>query len=182
MLLTAEQRRELVSALADVFPSSSSLDLVVYDLGKRLDTITHRNTPTEIIFDLIGTAEREGWLGKLLTAIQRDNTENPKLQEFYRRYFAQTQNVELPVLQKETREQINYDLKYISSTPDIMGGAPVITGTRVPIEVILYYLKDGYTLDELQEMYNWIDRQTLEGAIDEAISYIGKALNAQEVS
>jgi uncharacterized protein (DUF433 family) len=73
-------------------------------------------------------------------------------------------------------------MKYISSTPDIMGGAPVIAGTRVPIEVILYYLKDGYTLDELQEMYNWVDRQTLEGAIDEAISYIGKALNAQKVS
>jgi uncharacterized protein (DUF433 family) len=73
-------------------------------------------------------------------------------------------------------------MKHISSTPDIMGGAPVITGTRIPIEVILYYLKDGYTLDELQGMYNWVDRQTLEGAIDEAISYIGKALHAEEVS
>jgi uncharacterized protein (DUF433 family) len=73
-------------------------------------------------------------------------------------------------------------VKYISSTPDIMDGAPVIVGTRVPIEVILYRLKDGYTLDELQEMYNWVDRQTLERAIDEAIAYVGKALNAQEVS
>ena len=72
-------------------------------------------------------------------------------------------------------------MKYISATPDIMGGAPVITGTRVPIEVILYRLKDGYTLDELQEMYNWVEMQTLEGAIDEAISYIGKALHAEEV-
>ena len=72
-------------------------------------------------------------------------------------------------------------MKYIASTPDIMGGAPVVAGTRVPIEVILYRLKDGYTLDELQEMYNWVDRQTLEGAIDEAISYIGKALHAEEV-
>ena len=73
-------------------------------------------------------------------------------------------------------------MKYITSTSDIMGGAPVIAGTRIPIEVILYYLKDGYTLDELQEMYNWVGRQTLEGAIDEAISYIGKALHAAEVS
>ncbi len=73
-------------------------------------------------------------------------------------------------------------MKYISSTPDIMDGAPVIVGTRVPIEVILYRLKDGYTLDELQEMYDWVDRQTLEGAIDEAISYIGTTLHAQEVS
>lgn len=73
-------------------------------------------------------------------------------------------------------------MKYIASTPDIMGGAPVVAGTRVPIEVILYRLKDGYTLDELQEMYNWVDRKTLERAIDEAISYIGKALHAEEVS
>jgi uncharacterized protein (DUF433 family) len=63
-------------------------------------------------------------------------------------------------------------MKYISSTPDIMDGTPVIVGTRIPIEVILYRLKDGYTLDELQEMYDWVDRQTLDGAIDEAISYI----------
>lgn len=73
-------------------------------------------------------------------------------------------------------------MKYISSTPDIMDGAPVIVGTRVPIEVILYRLKDGYTLDELQEMYNWVDRKILEGAIDEAISYVGTTLNAQKVS
>jgi len=73
-------------------------------------------------------------------------------------------------------------MKYISSTPDIMGGAPVIAGTRIPIEVILYYLKDGYTLDELQQMYHWVDRKTLEGAIDEVISYIGKTLHAEEVA
>ena len=63
-----------------------------------------------------------------------------------------------------------------------MGGAPVLAGTRIPIEVILYRLKDGYTLDELQDMYNWVDRQTLEGAIDEAISYIATTLHAEKVS
>jgi uncharacterized protein (DUF433 family) len=68
-------------------------------------------------------------------------------------------------------------MKYISSTPDIMDGAPIIVGTRIPIEVILYRLKDGYTLDELQEMYGWVNRQTLEGAIDEAISHIGTTLH-----
>jgi uncharacterized protein (DUF433 family) len=73
-------------------------------------------------------------------------------------------------------------MKYITSTPDIMDGEPVLAGTRIPIEVILYRLKDGYTLDELQEMYDWVDRQTLEDAIDEAISYVGATLNAQKVS
>ena len=36
-------------------------------------------------------------------------------------------------------------------------------------------------LDEIQEMYNWVDMQTLEGAIDEVISYIGESLHAEEV-
>ena len=36
--------------------------------------------------------------------------------------------------------------KYIISDPDILGGTPVIKGTRVPIGRILFLLKDGYTL------------------------------------
>ena len=59
---------------------------------------------------------------------------------------------------------------YISSNPDIMGGVPCITGTRIPISVILYRLKDGHSLAQILEMYSWVDRKTLEGAIDEAIA------------
>ncbi len=55
---------------------------------------------------------------------------------------------------------------YITSTPDKMGGAPVIAGTRIPIEVILYRLKEGYSLDTIHEMYSWVDKNTLEGAIN----------------
>ncbi len=39
--------------------------------------------------------------------------------------------------------------KYIISDPDIMGGAPVIKGTRIPLEVILYRLKEGYSVEEI---------------------------------
>ena len=41
--------------------------------------------------------------------------------------------------------------KYITSNPDIMGGAPVIAGTRVPIARILYLIKDGLTLEQIQD-------------------------------
>lgn len=70
-------------------------------------------------------------------------------------------------------------MRYISSTPDIMGGAPVITGTRIPIEVILYRLKEGHTLDELHQMYPWVERSTLEGAIDEAIHLVSTTFHAE---
>ena len=71
---------------------------------------------------------------------------------------------------------------YITSTPDIMGGAPVITGTRIPLEVILYRLKEGYSITAIHEMYSWVDRNTLEGAIDEPIHAITTTFHAEKVS
>jgi len=73
-------------------------------------------------------------------------------------------------------------MKYLSSTPNIMSGMPVIKGTRIPIEVLLYRLKEGYSLQAIHEMYSWVDRQTLEGAIDEAIDRINMTFHANKVS
>jgi uncharacterized protein (DUF433 family) len=50
--------------------------------------------------------------------------------------------------------------KYIISDPDILGGTPVIKGTRVPIGRILFLLKDGYTLEAIHEDYPHIDLPT----------------------
>ena len=63
-----------------------------------------------------------------------------------------------------------------------MGGAPVIKGTRVPIEVVLYRLKDGYSINEIHDLYSWVDKQTLEGAIDEAIHRVTQTFHAEKVS
>jgi uncharacterized protein (DUF433 family) len=71
--------------------------------------------------------------------------------------------------------------KYIISDPDILGGTPVIKGTRVPIGRILFLLKDGYTLEAIQEDYSHIDRQTLSSAIDVAIDALNSTLPAKKV-
>jgi uncharacterized protein (DUF433 family) len=71
-------------------------------------------------------------------------------------------------------------MKYLTSTPDIMGGQPVITGTRVPISVILYRLKEGYMLENIHEMYPHIDMHILEGAIDEAIETVTHTLHVKK--
>jgi uncharacterized protein (DUF433 family) len=68
--------------------------------------------------------------------------------------------------------------KYITSKPDIMGGAPVIKGTRIPIEVILHRLKEGNTLEAIQKMYTWVDMKTLAGAVEEAIQTVKTTLHA----
>ena len=56
---------------------------------------------------------------------------------------------------------------YITSNPKILGGTPVIAGTRVPIDIILYRLKEGYTLMEIHNMYRHLSMDTLKKVIDE---------------
>jgi len=70
---------------------------------------------------------------------------------------------------------------YIISDHDILGGTPVIKGTRVPIGRILFLLKDGYTLAAIQEDYPHIDMKTLSSAIDEAIDALNTTLHAKKV-
>lgn len=36
----------------------------------------------------------------------------------------------------------------ISCSPDVMGGAPVFSGTRVPVQTLLDYLEAGDSIDE----------------------------------
>jgi uncharacterized protein (DUF433 family) len=71
--------------------------------------------------------------------------------------------------------------KYIVSDPDILGGTPVIKGTRVPIGRVLFLLKEGYTLDAIHEDYPHIDIKTLSAAIDEAIETLSTTLHAKKV-
>jgi uncharacterized protein (DUF433 family) len=68
--------------------------------------------------------------------------------------------------------------KYIISDPNIMGGAPVIKGTRIPIEVILHRLKEGNSIAAIQKMYSWVDLKTLTGAVEEAIQTVTTTLHA----
>jgi len=72
--------------------------------------------------------------------------------------------------------------KYITSTPGIMSGDPVIAGTRVPISRILFLLKEGYTLEAIHEEYPHISTEALSGAIDEAIAVLKHTLHAKKVS
>lgn len=56
---------------------------------------------------------------------------------------------------------------YITSKPKVMNGAPVITGTRVPVVKILYLLKEGFTLKDISKQYPHISITKLKGAINE---------------
>jgi len=70
---------------------------------------------------------------------------------------------------------------YIESNPHILGGTPVIKGTRVPIARILFLLKDGYTLEAIHEDYPHVSMSTLSHAIDEAIEAFNTAVYAKKL-
>lgn len=72
--------------------------------------------------------------------------------------------------------------KFITSDPQIMGGAPVVRGTRIPIEVLLYRLTEGYSLKAIHELYPWVAYETLSGAIEEAIQTVATTLHAKKIS
>ncbi|MBI2022207.1 DUF433 domain-containing protein [Candidatus Daviesbacteria bacterium] len=72
--------------------------------------------------------------------------------------------------------------KYITSTPDIVGGAPVVAGTRVPIARILYLIKDGLTLEQIQEHYPHVSLETLRGVINELAQKVETKFYGQKIS
>ena len=46
----------------------------------------------------------------------------------------------------------------ISRSPDIMSGAPVFAGTRVPVQSLLDYLAGGHPLDEFLDDFPTVRR------------------------
>ena len=72
--------------------------------------------------------------------------------------------------------------KYITSTTGIMGGDPVIAGTRIPISRIIYLLSQGYTVKTIHEDYPWVTMHTLEGVIHEIIEIINNSPYVSKVS
>lgn len=63
--------------------------------------------------------------------------------------------------------------KYIVSNPDILGGMPVIAGTRLPIARIVFLLKDGYTIETIHDDFPHVPLKDIEGAVNELVDQLG---------
>jgi uncharacterized protein (DUF433 family) len=66
--------------------------------------------------------------------------------------------------------------KVIHSDPDIMGGAPVFIGTRVPVRVLFENLAAGASLDEILEDFPSVKREQAVEAISEAMAIIEQSV------
>lgn len=56
----------------------------------------------------------------------------------------------------------------VTRDPEIMSGAPVFSGTRVPVQHLLDYLKSGETVDEFLDGFPSVRREQVEAFLQQA--------------
>jgi len=69
------------------------------------------------------------------------------------------------------------ELERIVIDPEIMGGKPVIKGTRITVELILRLLAEGLTVEEILEDYPHLTDEDIRAAL----LYASKVLEMEEV-
>lgn len=62
----------------------------------------------------------------------------------------------------------------ITRNPKILGGKPIIAGTRMSVEVILESLAGGMDMEEMLREYPFLKRKHIQAAIDYAAKIVGK--------
>jgi uncharacterized protein (DUF433 family) len=51
--------------------------------------------------------------------------------------------------------------------PEILGGTPVFSGTRVPIQTLIDYLEGGQSIDEFLEGFPTVSREQVIAFLEE---------------
>lgn len=64
--------------------------------------------------------------------------------------------------------------KLITQDPDILGGKPIIKGTRMSVESILELLASGMEVDEILKDYPILKREHILAAVEYASKLVGK--------
>lgn len=63
----------------------------------------------------------------------------------------------------------------VTQDPDILGGKPIIVGTRMSVESILELLSSGMEIDEITKDYPILKKEHVLAAIDYASKLVGKS-------
>jgi len=59
------------------------------------------------------------------------------------------------------------DTPVVTRSPEIMGGTPVFSGTRVPVQTLIDYLEAGETIDEFLAGFPTVTRKQVVAFLDE---------------
>ena len=57
---------------------------------------------------------------------------------------------------------LTLDHSPVASSPDVLGGTLVFRGTRVPVQTLLDYLQDGFSVEQFQEFFPSVSRDDVE--------------------
>ncbi len=68
----------------------------------------------------------------------------------------------------------------ITQDPKILGGKPVIAGTRMSVEVILEFLAGGMEIKEMLKEYPSLTREQIQAAIQYAVDKVGTRTTPEE--
>lgn len=60
------------------------------------------------------------------------------------------------------------DKPVISCSPDVMGGTPVFSGTRVPVQTLLDYLEAGESIDDFLKGFPSVSREQVIAFLEQA--------------
>ena len=56
----------------------------------------------------------------------------------------------------------------ISRSPEVLGGTPVFSGTRVPVQTLLDHLEAGETIDDFLAGFPSVSRKQVIGFLEQA--------------
>jgi uncharacterized protein (DUF433 family) len=58
--------------------------------------------------------------------------------------------------------------RFVNVDPEIMGGEPVFSGTRVPVKTLFEHLESNGTLDQFLEWFPSVQREAALGILGDA--------------
>jgi uncharacterized protein (DUF433 family) len=77
------------------------------------------------------------------------------------------------VARKEKAMTYHTSAAHITSDPAIPAGKPVITGTRISVQLSFEKMRDGWTISDLLDDYPHLTREQVEAALDYAAEAMG---------
>jgi len=67
---------------------------------------------------------------------------------------------------------------FVSVDPEKLGGTPVFRGTRVPVQALFDYLKDGYDLPTFLEHFRGVTHEQAQGVLELSAGGVASELRA----
>ncbi|WP_310834465.1 GUN4 domain-containing protein [Aetokthonos hydrillicola] len=96
---TPQPLKQLQLALISAFPDKPKLDQLLYfGLGRNLNQITQESNLQTVVFQLIQTAESQGWLIELVRAACKENSGNVELAAIASELLPETSQSKLKIL------------------------------------------------------------------------------------